>query len=100
MSAVMNAPTVQADSTQETCISEDDLREALGEIMRLDPPLDTLDRWVKKGAPARDIEPMEIGNVIQCAQMRPDYQQVRDRICAKYGIDEREFMRQLLYALT
>lgn len=53
---------------------------------------DSFVRWVGDGADTVDIECNHAINVIDSVKMKPDYQKLRDRLTAKYGVDETELM--------
>jgi hypothetical protein len=57
--------------------------------------LDTVQRWIKRGKSADDIE-MELPNVIKRAVNYPKYQVMRNRLCGKYQIDEFTLVGTLL----
>lgn len=82
-------------TTKAPALSEPDLQLGIAEIK----DLVAVTRWVRHGKPAGDIE-TEVSNVISNLAYRGRYIKLQDRICAKYKIDEREFVRQLFQRMT
>jgi hypothetical protein len=77
-------------ATKVRVVSYGDLRLGVAEIENSV----AVSCWVRHGKPAGDIE-YETLNVIDSLHNRPGYKELQVEICTKYGIDEREFVRQL-----
>ena len=61
--------------------------------------LDTVVRWVGRGKSADEIS-WELPNVINRGALNEKYQKMRDRLCAKYKIDEFTLVGTLLQQIA
>lgn len=80
----------EATATKVRVVSYDDLKRGVAEIENSV----AVNCWTRHGKPVEDIE-IETLNVIDGLQNRPGYKKLQVEMCRKYGIDEREFVRQL-----
>ena len=72
-------------------LTSSELKSGIAEIENVT----AVKRWKDRGSPADDIE-MEVPNIISNKANNVAYHRVYRRLRDKYGIDEREFVRQLL----
>lgn len=82
-------------TTNVRALSESDLQLGIAEIKGTT----AVTRWMRYGKPVDDIK-IETLNVINNLVYHGDYIELRDKICSKYKIDEREFVRQLFQRMT
>lgn len=82
-------------STNVRALSESDLQLGIAEIKGTS----AVTCWTRRGKLVNDIE-FESSNAITSLETRGNYIELRNKICSKYKIDEREFVRQLFQRMT
>ena len=82
-------------ATNVRALSESDLQLGIAEIKGTS----AITSWTRRGKLVNDIE-FETSNAIISLDKRDGYKKLRNKICSKYKIDEREFVRQLFQRMT
>jgi len=82
-------------ATKAPALSEPDLQLGIAEIKGTT----AVTRWMRYGKPVDDID-IETPNVINNLVYHGSYIELRNKICSKYKIDEREFVRQLFQRMA
>lgn len=93
MTIVQDNATKDASAAKPSEVSDDDLYPMYSAMQCIDAVRD----WSNRGCPEVELE-MTVSNVMTagCHRYRVAYTDVRTRVLAKYNMDERTLVRQVL----